>query len=171
MELPHYPKEPGFPGSFTDVIVRDRPYIEREARRIQFISCYQCETDYHRLHGREGRFTFRFGKLPWRWSWLKEGEVYWNFKTEADFQRELNGAWGILHSGTEAVDAETLAVFREECYSLAVTGWFNHGTKAWEICEPTTERQSHRSWVAQTAPPAGLATLGSGFNMVRAAEI
>jgi len=146
--FPAYVTEPGFPGSLTDHIVFNGSQPPREQQHLQFISNYQGETDYEPLRGHgEGRLTFRSAKVPWRWSWLKEGERYWNYDTEEAFQRSVNGDWGILHQGNEPVDAATLDVFRAEKCALAVTGYFDHLQMRWLPCEPTTEKPSNQSFI------------------------
>lgn len=131
------------------IIDRADCQIPNDARRIPWISSYQGETDYEvrfgHLNGR--RITFRWGKLPWRWSWLKPDQKYWNYDSEELFQREANGAWGILHCMCcNPVNVETLECFRELYVPLAVTGYFDHTTKNWVVCEPTKKELSTETW-------------------------
>jgi hypothetical protein len=146
MELPKYAIEPGIPGSITDLIQQRHFETPNARRRIRWTSSYQGATDYDSDIGKRRRLTFRYGKLPWRWSFQKPGEVYWNFASEEEFQHEVNGSWGILHGGSDPVDAETLLAFRELYLPEAVTGYFDHKLKRWVICEPTTQELSNESW-------------------------
>ncbi len=147
--LPAYTTEPGIPGDLTDLIVDRTPDCNtpNEARRIPWISSYQGEVDFQvgfgHLNGR--RISWRYAKVPWRWSFQREGERYWNFGTEEEFQSQVNGAWGIIHCSANPIDAATLEEFRRY-HPLAVTGYYDHLTRSWVICEPTTQELGTESW-------------------------
>lgn len=115
-------------------------------KTLQFISSFQGEADYVNPHDKTGRITYRWHKCPWVWGFERAGEKYWNYATEADFQREFNGSCGILHQSTNPVPADVLQLFQEECCAEAVTGYFNHETNSWTICEPTNQPLSTQSW-------------------------
>ena len=149
MNLPNYTILPGHPGSITDIIkdAVDNFDIPNELRPIRWTSSYQGETTYETDIGKRGRLTFRWGKCPCKWGYEKTEAHYWNFDTEADFQREFNGAWGILHRiGANPVDAATLNAFRKFYRPNAVTGYFNHNRKCWMVCEPTERELSTETW-------------------------
>lgn len=143
-ELPNYETSPGIPGSITDIIKFDSA-LPPERRRLNFISSYQGQTDYRGLDG-TGRLSFRWGKVPWVWGFQKPGEKYWNYETEEEFQRDINGRWGLLTDGGNPVGPTTLEVFRAEYLSNAVTGYYDHEKKDWVVCGPTTEKRGTASW-------------------------
>lgn len=143
MKLPAYQTSPGLSGGLTDLIEGFHDG-DRQLSPIRFISGYQGETDYETRLA-PGRITLRYAKVPWRWSWKQE-ERYWNFDTEAEFQAQVNGAWGILHCGSDPVSPEVLAAFRAHHHPLMVTGFYNHETRLWELCEPSLVKLSYQSW-------------------------
>ena len=149
LTLPNYPTEPGIVGDLTDLIMdRAENTTPNDARRIPWVSSYQGETDYQPRSGplRDRRLSFRYAKVPWRWSYQKPNERYWNYETEDRFQREVNGAWGIVHRGANPLDAETLEWFRQEYVPLAVTGYLNFETGLWTVCAPTLQELCTESW-------------------------
>lgn len=146
--LPSYRTDPGTPNSLTQLIIPEGlpnsgPHF---AHRLQFISSFQGESDYRDTHATTRRVTFRWAKCPWIWGFEKPGQKYWNYANEEEFQRDFNGAWGILHEMANPVDAETLEAFRREHLPNAVTGYYDHLKKQWVVCEPTTRKLGTETW-------------------------
>ncbi len=119
---------------------------------LRWTCCYQGEVDYER---RGIRLRFRWAKCPWRWSWEKAGQRYWNFATREAFEAEHNGNHGMLTAGSEPVDAETLELFRQRVHSGAVTGFFCHLRQRWVQCKPTARRPGERTWQIRRKREAG----------------
>ena len=117
--------------------------------RLRWISGYQGEVTYEMPDGT--RYFFRWAKLPWRWDFLTNGQRYWNWDRQEDFEKEMNGRHGLFVRGSEPADPEAFELFRKHFHQDAKTGWFDHATKQWVICEPTTANPSHDSWKALQA--------------------
>jgi len=68
-----------------DTIYGQMPFVEGHTRKtFRFISSYQGQTDYHPLKPTKVSvcISFRWGRCPWRWSWLTPEQRYWNSRTQ-----------------------------------------------------------------------------------------
>jgi hypothetical protein len=140
MNLPNYIIEPGHKGSITDIIPAIDCDLPNDRREIQWQCSYQGHTDYRSIISRGGQLSFRWGKVPWQWSWESGNQRYWNYSSESEFHESINGSWGILHrEGNNPVDAETLSAYRELYRPLAVTGYYDYSHRKWCVCEPTKQ--------------------------------
>lgn len=132
-------------GTITEILERDPITAEIFSRStIRWTSSYQGETDYEDSKGR--RLRFRWGKVPYVWGWERPGERYWNFDSEEEFQRELNGRHGLLLWGVDPVEAETLAEYRQFYRAGAKTGYYDFDQRRYIQCEPTKKRLGTESW-------------------------
>jgi len=142
-ELPNYPlRAPACAGDLYDIIECDGT---RNQERLPYTSSYQGATSY-RWH--DQALEFRWAKVPWRWSWGKPEDRYWNYVDEGEFQRKgPNASWGIVHRySSNPVWPECLALCREVIDSRIVTGYFDFLAMRWVICEPDVEPLSTNSY-------------------------
>lgn len=148
-QLPNYPLRPtSCPLDLYDIIECRRIQTLPHQSRASFRSSYQGESSYNY---EDYTLRFRYAKVPWRWSWLKPDERYWNFDNEGLFQREINGAWGIINRSGNPVTPECLDVCREEIDIQIVTGYFDQVAYQWVVCEPTHELLGTRSYEIKRA--------------------
>lgn len=134
----------GTPPSWLHSMIETPPADPDAIPTLRFRSSYQGEATYHLPDGRELRF--RWAKVPFRWSFMKPGERYWNFDTQEKFEAEMNGNHGMVTLGTEPVDSDALEAFRREQHAGVRTGFFCHLRHGWIACEPTALRLSQASW-------------------------
>ena len=138
---------PSEPGWFYETI-ECRPLDPAAPRPhswpLEWTCSYQGESDWS---CRGNRLRFRSSKCPWRWSFHKEGERYWNYASREEFEAQHNGNHGMVTRGAEPVDQETLDLFRARVHGGAQTGFFCHLRRRWVRCKPTTRSPSHQSWL------------------------
>jgi len=155
MNLPNYKIRNEFErreGADLYDVIECRPMRQPgEPGLLRFRSSYQGESSY--MYD-DYTLRFRYAKAPWRWDYLAPGKRYWNFANEGLFQREINGAWGILHRDcSNPVTPAVLEIARREIDIEIVTGYFDHEFYRWVICEPTDEPLSTISYQRSNPEP------------------